>query len=106
MSGSEPLSQSFLDLANRFKAVNLSDLHPAPQNARKHSNAQLRKLTKSLQAFGFIAPILADKNGNILAGHARFEAAKILGMTKVLVLFVHHLTEAQAKAYHYSCIFE
>jgi DNA modification methylase len=99
MHDSEPISQSFLDLSNRFKTVSLADLHPAPHNARKHSKVQLRKLAKSLQTFGFIAPILADKNGTILAGHARFEAAKILGMTQVPVIYVHHLTEVQAKAY-------
>jgi len=63
MRDSEPISQSFLDLAGRFKAVSLGDLHPAPHNARKHSKAQLRKLAKRLQTFGFIAPILADKHG-------------------------------------------
>jgi DNA modification methylase len=94
-----PTSETFPDAASRFRIVNLSELHPSPHNARKHSKAQIRALAKSIKAFGFIAPILVDKHGNILAGHARAEAAKMLGMTQVLAVFLHHLTDAEAKAY-------
>jgi DNA modification methylase len=85
--------------ASRFEVVNLSDLHPLPYNARKHSPAQIRAIAKSIDAFGFNAPVLADGNGNILAGHGRVEAAKLLGMMQVPVVRLHHLTETQAKAY-------
>jgi ParB-like chromosome segregation protein Spo0J len=43
--------------------------------------------------------VLADKDGNILAGHGRVEAAKLLGLSQVSVVFLHHLTDAEAKAY-------
>jgi DNA modification methylase len=99
MSDNEPIPLSLLDLTSRFKAVSVTDLRSSPHNARKHSKAQVRAIAKSIRAFGFIAPVLADKHGNIIAGHGRLEAAKLLGMTEVLVLFVHHLTEAQVRAY-------
>ena len=77
----------------------VSDLKPHPRNARKHSLAQIKAIAKSIDTFGFNAPVLADKDGNILAGHGRVEAAKLLGLSQVSVVFLHHLTDAEAKAY-------
>jgi DNA modification methylase len=77
----------------------ISDLKPHPRNARKHSRQQIQAIAKSIDAFSFNAPVLVDGDGNILAGHGRFEAAKLLGMTQVPVVHLRHLTESQAKAY-------
>lgn len=77
----------------------ISDLKPHPRNARKHSRQQIQAIAKSIDAFSFNAPVLVDGDGNILAGHGRFEAAKLLGMTQVPVVHLRHLTETQAKAY-------
>jgi DNA modification methylase len=88
-----------LDLTGRFKAVVLSDLRASAHNARKHTNAQIKALAKSIEAFGFAAPILADRHGNLVAGHARFKAAEFLGLKQVPVIFLDHLTETQARAY-------
>jgi DNA modification methylase len=79
--------------------ANLSDLRPSSHNARKHGRAQIRAISKSIDAFGFNAPVLADKDGNILAGHGRVEAAKLLGLMYIPVVFLHHLSEAEAMAY-------
>jgi DNA modification methylase len=79
--------------------IAITDLVPAPHNARKHSRAQIRAIAKSIQTFGFNAPILVDRNRQIVAGHGRYEAAKFLGLTQVPVIFLDHLTEVQAKAY-------
>lgn len=46
----------------------VADLAPHPRNARKHSRAQIRAIAKSIEAFGFNAPILVDRNRQILAG--------------------------------------
>jgi hypothetical protein len=99
MRDAKPPADRLLDAASRFKVVNLSDLRPSPHNSRKHGPAQIRKLAKSIETFGFNAPVLADKSGNILAGHGRFLAAQLLGMTQVPVVFLHHLNAAQANAY-------
>jgi DNA modification methylase len=68
-------------------------------NARKHSRAQVRAIAKSIEAFGFNAPILADRDGKVLAGHGRLEAAALLGLKQVPVVLLDHLSEAQARAY-------
>ena len=56
-------------------------------------------MRSSLREFGFINPILVDKDYNILAGHGRLAAAKEEGLAKIPCVFVEHLTEAQKKAY-------
>jgi ParB-like nuclease domain len=76
-----------------------SDLRSDLRNPRKHSRAQIRAIARSIQAFGFNAPILIDKNKQIIAGHGRFEAAKLSGCAQVPVICLEHLTEAQARAY-------
>jgi DNA modification methylase len=77
----------------------IDSLVPDPNNPRKHSREQVAAIARSLEAFGFNAPILLDKNNRIIAGHGRFEAAKILGLTEVPVIRLEHLSEQQAKAY-------
>ena len=76
-----------------------SDLKGDPRNPRKHSPAQSRAIAKSIQSFGFNAPILTDRHGRVVAGHGRLEAAKLLGLEKVPVICLEDLTDAQAKAY-------
>jgi DNA modification methylase len=77
----------------------IADLTPALHNPRKHGRAQIRTLAQSIEAFGFNAPILIDRGRQIVAGHGRYGAAKLLGLTQVPVIFLDHLTETQAKAY-------
>lgn len=76
-----------------------SDLKAHPNNARRHSRTQIKAIAKSIDAFGFNAPILVDGDGNVLAGHGRLEAAKLLGRAQIPVIFLYHLSEAEAKAY-------
>jgi hypothetical protein len=79
--------------------IAVSELKPDPRNPRKHSRAQIRAIAKSIKSFGFNAPILADCQHRVLAGHGRLDAAKLLGMVEVPVVSLDGLTEAQAKAY-------
>jgi DNA modification methylase len=83
----------------RFEILPLDDLKPDPLNPRKHSRDQIRAIARSINAFGFNAPILIDKNKQIVAGHGRYEAAKLNACTEVPVVWLEHLTGAQAKAY-------
>jgi hypothetical protein len=82
-----------------LKLVPIGDLKPDPRNPRKHSREQVRAIARSIEAFGFNAPILVDKHKQIIAGHGRYEAAKLLGSTPVPVISLEHLTKAQAWAY-------
>ncbi len=77
----------------------LSELTPNPQNARKHSKQQIRQIAASIKQFGFVVPILIDRNGRIIAGHARAEAAKLLDIQEVPTILLENLTENQAKAF-------
>ena len=63
----------------RFALLPIIELKPDPCNARKHGRAQIRAIARSIEAFGFNAPILIDGNKKIVAGHGRYEAAKLLG---------------------------
>ena len=89
----------FLPSSRQIALVPISDLKPHPRNARKHSGPQIRAIAKSIDTFGFNAPVLADGEGNIIAGHGRVEAAKLLGLSQIPVVFLHHLSDAEAKAY-------
>jgi DNA modification methylase len=79
--------------------VPLAELRPNKRNPRKHTRRQIALLARIMEAFGFTAPILIDRHGNILAGHCRFEAALLLGLKEVPVIRLDDLTEAQARAY-------
>jgi DNA modification methylase len=89
------------DMATRRQLlfVAIGDLIPDPHNPRKHGRAQISAIARSIEAFGFNAPILVDKNNKIVAGHGRYEAAKLLGLDKVPIVSLSHLTENQARAY-------
>ena len=56
-------------------------------------------MRSSLREFGFINPVLIDKEKNIIAGHGRVMAAREEGIKEVPCVLVEHLTEAQKKAY-------
>lgn len=79
--------------------VSVSKLIPYVNNARTHSEEQIMKLRSSLREFGFINPILIDREYNVIAGHGRLVAAKAENYTEVPCVFVDHLSEAQKKAY-------
>ena len=73
-------------------------LKPYPGNARTHSDAQIRQIAASITEFGWTNPILVDAADGIIAGHARWLAAKKLGMKEVPVIVLGHLSEAQRRA--------
>ncbi len=73
-------------------------LVPDPRNARTHSKKQIAQIGASIRAFGFTNPILADPEGNIIAGHGRLRAAREMGLDEVPVIQLLGLTEPQKKA--------
>jgi len=82
-----------------MQLIPLGKLVPYVNNARTHSPEQLTKLRSSLREFGFINPVIIDRDFNVIAGHGRIMAAKEEGITEVPCVFVDYLTEAQKKAY-------
>jgi DNA modification methylase len=69
------------------------------RNVRKHSKKQIRQIANSILAHGFLGLVIIDENGIILAGHGRFEAAKLLHLRTVPTQRVTGLTEVQKRAF-------
>lgn len=88
-----------MNTTERFEKVNIDRLIPYARNARTHSKEQILQLRASLREFGFVNPVIVDKNLNVIAGHGRILAAKEEGITEVPCVFAEHLTEAQKRAY-------
>lgn len=82
-----------------MRLVPITKLVPYQNNARTHSPEQINKLRSSLREFGFINPVIIDRDFGVIAGHGRILAAKEEGFTEVPCVFADHLTEAQKKAY-------
>ncbi|MBX7500438.1 ParB N-terminal domain-containing protein [Qipengyuania sp. YG27] len=75
-----------------------ASLVPDTRNARTHPRRQIEQIVASIRAFGFTNPILADPQGNLIAGHGRLRAAKEMGLEQVPVIDLDGLSEAQKKA--------
>lgn len=82
-----------------MQLVPITKLVPYVNNARTHSPEQIKKLRSSLREFGFINPVIIDRDYGVIAGHGRILAAKEEGIREVPCVFADHLTEAQKKAY-------
>src|SRR5258707_4260054 len=82
-------------LAVTYRAV--GDLIPDPRNARTHPKRQIDQLKASIEAFGFTNPILADPEGNIIAGHGRLQAARAMGLAELPVITLSGLSETQKR---------
>lgn len=70
-----------------------------PRNSRKHNKKQIRGVADSIKTYGWTNPIIIDEEFNILAGHARLAAARLLGLEQVPTIRLDHMTEAQKRAY-------
>ena len=83
----------------KIEYADISLLKKYERNAKIHTKQQVAKLVQSMKTFGVVTPILVGKEYEVIAGHCRLEALKELGYSKVPILKLEHLTEAQVKAY-------
>jgi DNA modification methylase len=88
-----PISTAAIELAD------IGSLRPYQGNPRTHSRKQVRQIADSIRRFGFTNPVLIGDDGEIIAGHGRVEAAKLLGLESVPTLRLAHLDAAQRRAY-------
>ena len=88
-----------MNTTSEMQLVPIDKLIPYVNNARTHSPEQLNKLRSSLREFGFINPVIIDRDFNVIAGHGRILAAKAENISEVPCVFVDYLTPAQKKAY-------
>ncbi len=77
----------------------ISELKPYARNARTHSVKQIKQIAASIERFGFTNPILVSDENEIVAGHGRVEAAKLLGLTSVPTIALSHLSDEERRAY-------
>ncbi len=74
-------------------------LRASPRNARTHSKKQLKQIAESIERFGFVNPVLISDDCEIIAGHGRVEAAKMLGLKEVPTVRLSNLSPAERRAY-------
>ncbi|MGE3745558.1 MAG: site-specific DNA-methyltransferase [Sphingomonadaceae bacterium] len=77
----------------------VGSLKPYAGNARTHSKKQIKQIAASIEQFGFTNPVLVSDSGDIIAGHGRVEAARLLGMKAVPTIALSHLSETERRAY-------
>ncbi len=77
----------------------VAGLRPFDQNARTHSKKQIKQIAASIERFGFTNPVLISDDDEIIAGHGRVEAAKLLGIKRVPTLALSHLSAIERRAY-------
>lgn len=83
----------------QLQHVDIESIKPYSSNPKEHDEKQTQQIAKSIERFGFNAPVLLDENSEIIAGHGRFKAAKLLGLKQIPVIYLLHLNEAEKKAY-------
>jgi DNA modification methylase len=84
---------------SKVEERSIAELRPYARNARTHSRKQIRQIAASLERFGFTNPVLISRDNEIIAGHGRVEAAKLLGWETVPTIVLAHLSEDERRAY-------
>lgn len=84
-------------LAVEYRSI--ATLRLDPKNPRIHNQKQIRQIARSIQLFGFIVPILINAEMQVVVGHGRLQACKLLGLTEVATIKLEHLTKAQLRAF-------
>lgn len=81
-----------------IKNVKVSEIHPYSKNAKKHDKKQVKNVAESIKQFGFVQPLVLDGNNEIVIGHCRWEAARLLKLKEVPCVYVDGLSENDIKA--------
>lgn len=80
------------------KNIKVSELIPYEKNTKKHDKTQINNVAESIRQYGFVQPLVIDKNNVVVIGHCRLLAAKQLGMQEVPCVCVDDLTDEQVRA--------
>jgi DNA modification methylase len=81
----------------RIEVWPVERLLPSPRNARTHTEKQVAEIAGSIREFGFTNPILVGGEGDVVAGHGRLAAARLLGLTEVPVIVLRELSELKRR---------
>src|SRR5689334_9592743 len=82
----------------QIQRVPIGSLRPSRRNARTHSKRQIRQIADSILRFRWTNPILVDEAQEIIGGHGRWEAGKLLGLRQVPIIAVSGLKHAEKRA--------
>lgn len=82
----------------KITEISVKDLKPYAKNTKKHDKTQIANVAESIKQYGFVQPIVVDKDNSIVIGHCRYEAAKKLKLETVPCVCVDELTDEQVKA--------
>lgn len=83
----------------KIEWIDRKEIKPYEANAKKHPKKQVQQIADSITNFGFLVPIVIDKNMELVAGHGRMLASELLELEKVPVIRAEHLSEEAVKAY-------
>jgi ParB-like chromosome segregation protein Spo0J len=85
--------------ADQVERRDIAALIPYARNARQHSDAQIAQIAAAIREWGWTIPVLVDPSGEIIAGHGRILAARILGIDRIPVMVARGWSEAKIRAY-------
>ena len=77
--------------------VRLKDIKPYEKNQKKHDDTQINNIAISIDKYGFVQPLVLDKDNNIIIGHGRYLAAEKLNMESVPAVYAENLTDEQIR---------
>jgi len=92
------LSNVGTNLGLAIESIAITTLKANPLNPRSHPARQIKALARSIREFGFVAPVLIDKDNTLIAGHGRVEAARSLAIATVPAVRIEHLSPAKVRA--------
>jgi DNA modification methylase len=81
-----------------IKNIDINLILPYSRNQKKHEKKQIEQVANSIKRFGFVQPLVIDKDNNIVIGHCRYEASKLLGLNEIPCVVVDNLTDEEVKA--------
>lgn len=80
------------------KTLPIDQIVPYWRNPRSIPESAVNAVARSIERFGYVQPILVDKDNVVVVGHTRLAALKELGYTSVRV-YVSKLSEEKNKEY-------
>lgn len=84
----------------KIEMIKVTDLKPYEKNQRIHPKDQVELVVKSIKQYGFLVPVVIDKNNEVIAGHGRLMALdQCPEIKEVPCIRADHLTEEQVKAF-------
>ncbi len=92
-------SQTKAGIKIAVEDIPIAEIRNNPNNTRRHGRKQIEKLQRGIRKFGFLAPVIINDDGVLLAGHARIEAAALAGHASVPAVRASHLSPVEQRAF-------